>query len=161
MPSVGLITIRIGELTMFEIFNNTNIEIEELEYLEKYINYLVEKEQLDKTIFNIIFVTNDEIHAINRQYRNVDRITDVISFALEDNGPNIHQGYRIIGDIYIAIEVAYFQAQTYNHSRKREVCFLATHGLLHLLGYDHIEESDEKVMFKKQKELLESYEITR
>ena len=67
----------------------------------------------------------------------------------------------MLGDIYIAIDVAYEQAEIYGHSRMREVCFLATHGILHLLGYDHMEEDEEKIMFDKQKELLESYEITR
>ena len=66
-----------------------------------------------------------------------------------------------MGDIYIAIDVAYEQAEMYEHSNIREVCFLATHGILHLLGYDHMEEDEEKIMFSKQKELLNSYEITR
>ena len=68
---------------------------------------------------------------------------------------------RILGDIYIAINVAYNQAEIYGHSNIREICFLATHGILHLLGYDHMEEEEEKIMFTKQKELLESYEIIR
>lgn len=146
---------------MFEIINNTEKKIEELDYLKEYITYVTKKENIENAIFNIIFVTNEEIHKINLTYRGVDRTTDVISFALEDvDGPEV-PNIRLLGDIYIAIDVAYEQAEMYNHSRIREICFLATHGILHLLGYDHMTENDEKVMFGKQKELLESYEIIR
>jgi len=67
----------------------------------------------------------------------------------------------MLGDIYLCIPVAYEQAELYGHSRIREICFLATHGILHLLGYDHMEEEEEKIMFDHQEELLSSYEITR
>ena len=146
---------------MFEIFNETEKEIKEIDKLEKYMKFVVDKLDLKKAIFNIIFVSNEEIHKINKEYRNVDRITDVISFALEDNKDITYKDFRLLGDIYIAIDVAYNQAKEYNHSTEREVCFLSTHGLLHLLGYDHMKEEDEKIMFGKQKELLELYEIKR
>ena len=105
--------------------------------------------------------SNEEIHKINKEYRKVDRVTDVISFALEDNKDIEYKDFRLLGDIYIAIDVAYEQAIEYNHSREREVCFLATHGLLHLLGYDHMTEEEEKEMFGKQEELLNAYDIKR
>lgn len=146
---------------MFDIFNNTNKEIAELDKLEKYMCFVVDKLKLKEAIFNIIFVSNEEIHEINREYRHIDRVTDVISFALEDTKDIVYDGFRLLGDIYIAIDVAYDQAIEYNHSREREVCFLATHGLLHLLGYDHIKEDEEKEMFDKQEELLKLYEINR
>ena len=146
---------------MFEIFNETDKEIKEIDKLENYMNFVVDKLDLKKAIFNIIFVSSEEIHKINKEYRNVDRITDVISFALEDNKDISYKDFRLLGDIYIAIEVAYSQALEYNHSTEREVCFLSTHGLLHLLGYDHMKEEDEKIMFEKQKELLDAYEIKR
>lgn len=146
---------------MFEIFNNTDKEIKEIEKLEKYMHFVVQKLKLEKGIFNIIFVSNKEIHDINREYRHTDRVTDVISFALEDNQDVVYQDFRLLGDIYIAIDVAYDQAIEYNHSREREVCFLATHGLLHLLGYDHMTEEEEKIMFKEQEELLNAFEIKR
>jgi len=146
---------------MFEIINNTNKEIEEIKKLEGYIRFIVKKLGVSEAIFNIIFVSNEEIHVINREYRNTDRVTDVISFALEDNEDEVFDAYRLLGDIYIAIDVAYDQAIEYNHSREREVCFLATHGLLHLLGYDHMTIEEEKEMFSKQEELLNLYEITR
>ena len=146
---------------MFEIINNTGKEIPEIDKLNDYINFVVKEQKLENAIFNIIFVTNEEIHKINKQYRNVDRVTDVISFALEDNKDIELDNIRVLGDIYIAIDVAYNQAIEYGHSRQREVSFLATHGILHLLGYDHMEEAEEKVMFKLQEELLTKYNITR
>ncbi len=146
---------------MFEIFNNTEKEIKEIETLEKYMNFVVDKLGIATGIFNIIFVSNDEIHDINREYRHTDRVTDVISFALEDNKDIVYEDFRLLGDIYIAIDVAYDQAKEYNHSRVREVCFLATHGLLHLLGYDHMNEEEEKEMFEKQEELLDAFKIKR
>ena len=116
---------------------------------------------IETAIFNIIFVSNEEIHRINKEYRKVDRVTDVISFALEDNPDIVYEDFRLLGDIYIAVDIAYDQAIEYNHSREREVCFLATHGLLHLLGYDHMTEEEEKEMFGKQEELLKEYGINR
>lgn len=146
---------------MFDIINNTEVKIEEINPLQKYIEFIVKKEKLENAIFNIIFVSKEEIHRINKEYRNVDRATDVISFALEDNEEEINQTLRVLGDIYISIDIAYEQAEIYGHSNLREVCFLATHGILHLLGYDHMEENDEKIMFAYQEELLNEYKIFR
>ena len=146
---------------MFEIINDTDKDILELDFLYKYIKYVVDKEKIKDAIFNIIFVSNDKIQELNKAYRNVDRVTDVISFALEDGEDVSKNPVRVLGDIYIAIDVAYKQASEYGHSRIREVCFLATHGILHLLGYDHMNEDDEKIMFDKQREILEGYEVFR
>ena len=146
---------------MFDIINNTNKEIEEINKLEEYLKFVVKKLNIEKGIFNIIFVSNEEIHKINKEYRNTDRVTDVISFALEDNPDIVYDDFRLLGDVYIAIDVAYNQAIEYNHSREREVCFLATHGILHLLGYDHMNEEEEKEMFSLQEKLLQEYNITR
>lgn len=146
---------------MFEIFNNTDKEIKEIKKLKEYMDFVTNKLNVKEGIFNIIFVTNDEIHKINKEFRNVDRVTDVISFALEDNEDEVFEEYRLLGDIYIAIDVAYDQAIEYNHSREREVCFLSTHGLLHLLGYDHMTVEEEKEMFDLQEKLLNEYEIRR
>ena len=146
---------------MFDIINNTNKEIEEINKLKKYLKFVVKKLDIKKCIFNIIFVSNEEIHNINREYRNTDRVTDVISFALEDNKDIEYNDFRLLGDIYIAVDVAYDQATEYNHSREREVCFLATHGILHLLGYDHMDIEEEKEMFSLQEDLLKEYKINR
>ncbi|MBQ2873125.1 MAG: rRNA maturation RNase YbeY [Bacilli bacterium] len=146
---------------MFEIINDTDREVLELDILNDYVKYLVKKLELEKCEFNIIIVDNEKIHEINKQYRNIDRETDVISFALEDNMDIKYEDFRLLGDIYISIDKCYGQALEYGHSRMREICFLATHGILHLLGYDHIEESDEKEMFGLQDELLDDYDIKR
>ena len=146
---------------MFDIFNNTDKDIKEIDLLRDYLNFIIKELDIEKGIFNIIFVSNEEIHRINKEYRSTDRVTDVISFALEDNEDIVYDDFRLLGEIYIAINVAYEQAIEYNHSREREVCFLATHGLLHLLGYDHMEEEEEKEMFSLQEKLLKEFNINR
>ena len=146
---------------MFEIIKETETEVAELEILNNYIKYVTQKLKIEDTIFNIILVDKKRIHEINKEYRNVDRPTDVISFALEDNNTFKNPVARMLGDIYICIDIAYQQALEYGHSRIREICFLATHGILHLLGYDHMKKEEEEVMFKLQEELLSGYEINR
>lgn len=146
---------------MFEIINDIDKEIEELDILNDYVKYLVNKLELSKCEFNIIIVDNKRIHEINKEYRNVDRETDVISFAMEDNMDVTYEDFRLLGDIYISIDKCYQQALEYDHSRVREICFLATHGILHLLGYDHMEKSDEEEMFGLQEELLLGFDIKR
>ena len=146
---------------MFEIIKDIDKEVLELDILNDYVSYLVKKLELEKCEFNIIIVDNDRIHEINREYRDVDRETDVISFALEDNMDIKYDDFRLLGDIYISIDKCYSQALEYEHSKVREICFLATHGILHLLGYDHMNEDDEKEMFSLQNKLLDGYNIKR
>lgn len=146
---------------MFEIINDTDNDILDLDILNKYVGFLVKKRNLSNAIFNIIFVSSEKIHEINKEYRNVDRVTDVISFALEDNLDIKYDGFRLLGDIYICVDKMNEQADLYNHSVLREMCFLVTHGLLHLLGFDHMEEDEEKIMFSLQEELLNEYGIKR
>ena len=146
-----------------EIFNETNEELEkELTELKDILSDYCNREKLDNVIFNIIIVDEAKIKEINKEYREMDKVTDVISFALEDDlvmtSPD---GIRVLGDIYICIERAREQASEYGHSFKRELSFLAVHGLLHLLGYDHMNEEEEKIMFSKQEEVLNYYEIFR
>ena len=97
---------------------------------------------------SVIYVTPEQIHEINRDYRNVDRPTDVISFAIQEDQ------YEL-GDIFINVQAIRDQAKAYGHSIRREACFLFCHGLLHLMGYDHMKEEDEKVMFALQDEILD------
>ena len=147
---------------MFEIINNYDKEIKELDILQGYVDFVVKEENLENCLFNIILIDNKEIKEINCKYRNIDRETDVITFALEDNEDNVKgMEFRVLGDIYISIDKTCEQAKLYGHSVKRELCFLATHGILHLLGYDHMNEEEEKIMFKRQEELLNAYEIQR
>ena len=146
---------------MFEIFNETDREIKELKVLNDYVKYVVKKLEVEKCEFNINIIDNERIHEINREYRNIDRETDVISFAMEDEMDVEYTDFRLLGDIYISIDRVISQALEYGHSELREICFLATHGILHLLGYDHMEPDDEKVMFGLQNELLDGYNIKR
>lgn len=143
------------------IFNQTNEKLDkELDELKDMLSDFCKREGLGNVIFNIIIIDNPTIHKINKEYRDKDAPTDVISFALEDDKTVIEpDGVRILGDIYISIDKVHEQALEYSHSFKRELSFLAVHGLLHLLGYDHMEKSDEEVMFKKQEEVLNYYEI--
>lgn len=149
-------------MNKIEIFNQTNEDIKELETVEKVLLKASEKEKLENTSFNVIIVDNNYIHELNKNYRNIDRETDVITFALEDDDTLVlPEDVRVLGDIYISIDKARSQAEEYGHSFLREICFLAVHGFYHLLGYDHMKPEDEKIMFKKQEEVLEEYGITR
>jgi probable rRNA maturation factor len=117
-------------------------------------------------ILSVSFVDNDTIQIINRDYRGLDRPTDVISFAFIDSMPNGKDKLKKeeiidLGEIYISIPKAIEQAKEYSHSLNREICFLFVHGLLHLLGYDHMNENDEKIMFSLQDDILNLRGITR
>lgn len=120
--------------------------------------YGVEQAELSITL------TDDEhIHALNKQYRGVDRATDVLSFAFrESDEPEvIGADFDILGDVIISLERATAQAEEFGHSFKREVIFLEVHGLLHLLGYDHIEEDERLEMEAEQKFIMDKLGIGR
>lgn len=144
-----------------EIINNYNKKIEDISYLKEFIDFCLLKLDLKNVMFNVIIISNEDIHKINKKYRNIDRPTDVISFALEDDKSMVNTSVRILGDIYISYDKVISQSLDYNHSIKREICFLAIHGLLHLLGYDHMKKDEEEIMFNLQKELLDAYGIKR
>lgn len=151
-----------------DIFDETNELSEEmLELLQDLLQYSAEKEGVeDGAELSVTIVTNERIQEINKEYRNKDYPTDVISFALEEMGEGEMEisGFeqpRVLGDIIISIEKAKEQADEYGHSLKRELGFLTVHGFLHLLGYDHMEEDEEKMMFSRQRELLDGYGLQR
>lgn len=149
-------------MNYIEIFNQVDEEIAEEAEVRRVLEYAAKKEGLEKTEFNVIFVDNDYIHELNKNYRGIDRETDVITFALEDEDSVVMPTEeRVLGDIYISIDRAIAQAEEYGHSLLRELSFLAVHGFYHLLGYDHMTKEDEEVMFAKQEEVLSSYGITR
>ena len=112
-----------------------------------------------------VTLTNDaHIHALNRDYRGVDRPTDVLSFALtESEEPEIFDapGGVVLGDLVISLERAAAQAETYGHSFLRELSFLTVHGMLHLLGYDHIEEEERLEMEEEQRHVMDALGIAR
>lgn len=143
------------------IFNKTKETIAELKDVKRVLMVATKMEQIDKAEFNVIIVNDDYIQKLNKEYRHLDCSTDVISFALEDNKNFIRTEERILGDIYISIDHAKKQAIEYNHSLKRELCFLAVHGFLHLLGYDHMQKEAETIMFKRQAEILDACHIER
>ena len=150
-------------MSKIEIFNQLDEEIKELETVEKVLLSAIDKEKLEDVTFNLIIVDNEYIHEINKTYRGIDRETDVITFALEDEDSIVvpDEVVRNHGDIYISIDKARMQAEEYGHGLLRELSFLAVHGFYHLLGYDHMTPEEEKVMFQKQEEVLEEYGITR
>ncbi len=119
-----------------------------------------------EAIISVTIVDNETIHQINKEYRQVDRATDVISFAFMDDDPKrkeklMSKGVVDLGEIYISLPKAQEQAIEYGHSLERELDFLFVHGLLHLCGYDHMKEEDEKVMFALQEEILNLKGVTR
>ena len=135
--------------------------------IERLINFAAKTQQIEEhSEVSISYVSNERIHEINRDYRDKDAPTDVISFAMEELGEGEVElsGIdmpRILGDIIISIPRTKEQAEEYGHSFERELGFLAVHGFLHLLGYDHMTVEDEKEMFTLQKEILNDYGLTR
>ena len=113
-------------MNKIEIFNQTVEDIVELDKVKEVLEYAMKKEKLKNTSFNIIIVDNNYIHELNKNYRGIDRETDVITFALEDDESLVvGSDERILGDIYISIDKARSQAEEYGHSFMREICFLA------------------------------------
>jgi probable rRNA maturation factor len=140
---------------------------EQIEEIEKLLNYAAQQEKVQAgSELSVTFVSNERIQEINREYRDKDRPTDVISFAMEELGEGELEVVgadlpRVLGDIIISVPKAAEQAEEYNHSLMRELGFLAVHGFLHLLGYDHLTEQDEKRMFGRQNDILNGYGLAR
>ncbi len=151
------------------IDNRTDFEI--TEEFEKLFNDVV-KESLRYEEFDpecevsLSIVSNDEIQEINKQFREIDAPTDVLSFPLltfeEGEQADVNENNEImLGDIIISIDKAKAQAEEYGHGLRRELAFLTAHSMLHLMGYDHMEEEEQKEMFKKQDDILNNLGITR
>lgn len=143
-----------------EINNTTSIDISEYEVLfKKLFEKTLKKLDISlNSMMSVTFVSTEEIHEINKNYRNIDRPTDVISFAFLDDKDEIIKGKDIpldLGEIYICYDVADSNRKNYGNSIRREICFLFVHGLLHLLGYDHMTKEDEEIMFPLQEVILE------
>lgn len=138
----------------------------DLQFVEKVLKHAAEAEEIGESEVSVTFVTNDMIRGINKEYRGKDEPTDVISFAMEEMGEGELEivgmmAPRTLGDIIISLDRTKEQAADYGHSFERELGFLAVHGFLHLLGYDHMNKEDEKKMFSRQEEILSSLGITR
>ncbi|MGG2095405.1 rRNA maturation RNase YbeY [Bacillus sp. S13(2024)] len=153
---------------IIDFFDETGeVKEEYVDMIQQLVEKAADTESVeDGTELSITFVNNERIQEINRDYRDKDQPTDVISFAMEDMGEGEMEIVgvempRMLGDIIISIPRAKEQAEEYGHSFERELGFLAVHGFLHLLGYDHMTEEEEKVMFGKQKEILDTFGLGR
>ncbi|ABJ68161.1 rRNA maturation RNase YbeY [Pediococcus pentosaceus] len=144
--------------------NPKNLELitDILEFAGNYL-HLDEETEISVTLMH-----NDEIHQINKEYRNVDRPTDVISFAINDADEDIIMDPEMaeeipanIGDLMISVDKVAEQAEFLGHSYERELGFLCVHGFLHLNGYDHMEKEDQEKMFPLQKEIMNAYGLKR
>ena len=142
------------------IINTTKEEID-VKDLDEVIRFALKHLKIDNPLLNIVIVDNEEIRRINKEYRNKDAVTDVISFAFEEVNDVDYDNIRFLGEIYISYERCKEQASEFGHSVRREFSYLAVHGLLHLLGYDHMNEEDKKVMRSLEEEILNEYDIKR
>ncbi len=143
------------------------LRAEQIHLVDRIIQFASLKEEVDAGAeVSVSFVTDEEIRRLNRAYRAIDAATDVLSFSMEELGEDeitiIGEGMPLmLGDIIISVDKIKAQATEYGHAFERELGFLVLHGFLHLLGYDHLEADDEKVMFSRQDELMAEYGLTR
>lgn len=155
-------------MIQIDIFDDYNLlQAKEIGLYQELVRFAAKKEVVKANAeLSISFVSNEAIKQINRDYRDKDEVTDVISFALQDHPDEkeiqIDKEMPLaLGDIVISYDRAKEQAEEYGHSLKREIGFLIVHGFLHLLGYDHMNEADEKLMFSKQNEILGEFGLER
>lgn len=156
-----------------EIYDDTkNVPEEKIKLIEDVLNFAGSYLKLpENTEMSVTLMDNEHIHENNKKYRGVDKPTDVISFAIEEDDPDEvpiilpeDEEFDIpknIGDIMVSMDKVKEQAEYLGHSEDRELGFLVVHGFLHLNGYDHMKEEDEKEMFGLQREILDSYGLTR
>ncbi|WP_299996264.1 rRNA maturation RNase YbeY [uncultured Clostridium sp.] len=162
--------------------DNRQNKIEVNEDLVNIINEVCEKSLMAEEMnipyqISLLFVDNEEIRSINKETRGIDKATDVLSFPMLDypkdkvfkdvyknikfNEIYLDGDELVLGDMVLSLEMAREQSLEYNHSFNREVCYLVVHSILHLLGYDHMEDEEKKIMRKREEEILESLNITR
>lgn len=147
---------------MTDIINEqTKIEFtkELSELIEKVIDASFQYEGIEKINVSVLICDDQEIHRLNKQFRDMDKPTDVLSFPMYDDEGNLDPDE--LGDIVISLERAKLQAEEYGHSLTREVAFLTAHSMLHLFGYDHIDDAEREEMFEKQEEILNKLGVTR
>ncbi|UOF92863.1 rRNA maturation RNase YbeY [Fodinisporobacter ferrooxydans] len=148
-----------------------SVSVDVQAFLDKVLQAAADYEDIEGYQVAVSLVDDARIHELNREYRGVDRPTDVLSFALQEQGedePEFDYGlpehaneWDSLGDIVISIETMERQAAEYGHSVERELAFLAVHGFLHLIGYDHETEEEEKDMFRRQEDILKTVGLTR
>ncbi|MFU0825390.1 rRNA maturation RNase YbeY [Clostridium sp.] len=149
-----------------------------LKSVNDIIEYALKEEEVNiDTEISVIFIDNEQIRNINKEQRNIDRVTDVLSFPMldypkgkvyknvyKDNNfspADLNEGRLVLGDIVLSLERAKEQSEEYGHSFLREVCYLTIHSVLHLLGYDHMEDEERSIMREREEKILEKFNITR
>ncbi len=145
------------------INNETKKDLNLEKDIEKVILEVLKLENVDekKCEISLSFVDEEKIRQLNKDFRSIDRVTDVLSFPIEDffnedRKTLLEKPYLMLGDVVICLDVARKQAKDLGHSFEREIMYLTCHSILHLLGYDHIEENDKKIMRAKEKEVMKN-----
>lgn len=153
---------------MIEIFYDDIDKIDEEELIKTVVETVLKEEKVVQDLEVYITLThNDNIQKINAEHRNIDKPTDVLSFPMfeRDEIPSLKENNEqvetMLGDIIVSVEKVREQAEEYGHSFKRELAYLVTHGMLHLLGYDHMIEEEKVVMRKREEEILAILDIQR
>ena len=140
--------------------NNYPIEASYEDTMKKIASLALEKEGLDDNYeVGLTYVSKEEIKDLNRDYRDIDKVTDVLSFPMLSDDFDIELEEESLGDIVISLERAFEQSKEYNHSFEREVCFLVCHSTFHLLGYDHDTEENTKQMREKEEYILNKLKV--
>lgn len=146
--------------------------------IDEIIDYTLKEEKVSISYeVSLIYVDNESIREINNDSRGIDKVTDVLSFPMLDYEKNkvfkdlyvnhkfsqidLNEGNLVLGDIVLSLERAKEQSEEFGHSFEREACYLIIHSILHLLGYDHMEEQEKKIMRAREEEILNKFEITR
>ncbi len=128
--------------------------------VELAVNAALKHENAESRFLSVVLTTDENIHEYNREYRSVDRPTDVLSFPADEGDDLLTPPDGFLGDIMISIPRAREQAKALGHSTEREILFLTVHGVLHLLGYDHMRPEDEQIMFPVQRSIVEGIELS-
>lgn len=147
------------------------VSAEQMKLLEQLLQLAAEAEEEADIVVSLCFVDDAAIRQMNKQYRNIDQATDVLSFSMRESTEDeleiqleldeMPASEELLGDIIISMDTAKAQSEMYGHSLEREVGFLFIHGFLHLLGYDHQDEMAEKIMLAKQEQILEKAGLSR
>ena len=144
------------QIINFSDEQNIKLESNISELIESACKAVLEIESFtDDAEVNVTLVSDDEIHRLNLEFRNIDKSTDVLSFPLGENGEydvNPENGCLMLGDVIISVEHALRQAEEFGHSKEREIAYLTVHSVLHLLGYDHVDEAEEKRIMRMKEE---------
>lgn len=147
-------------MNSFDIYDEYGYK--QFDILNKVFKRTLKLEKVKNAYFSVVLVNDKKIKKINKEYRGIDKVTDVISFAFEDNDKRRYNNIRVLGEIYICIPKMINQAEAYGHTQTRELAFLGVHGLLHLLGYDHVKDKEEeKIMIERQEEILNGFKETK